>query len=126
LVEIAKNLPVDEASLMAIQGIGSKTVKRWGKELLTIVKANRNIKNAKPLWKVPRRLTPGQKQLANTLFDQLLQRATELGVSASLLGPRRDVGPLVTGDDSPLLHGWRHKAVGAELQKTLSTLLKPA
>ncbi|MDH3693384.1 MAG: ribonuclease D [Gammaproteobacteria bacterium] len=126
LVEIAKRLPADKASLTAINGIGSKTADRWSKEILLIVKANQGIRNAKALWPALKRLTPGQKQITNDLFEQLQQRAAALGICASLLGPRRDISPLVTGDDSPLLHGWRYQAVGADLQKTMLKKTKPA
>ncbi len=126
LVDVARTLPTDQASLAQIKGIGAKTVQRWGKELLMIVRANTGIKNAKALWPTLKRLTPKQKNITNELFDQLKRRASALGICASLLGPRRDISPLVVGEDSPLLRGWRYNAVGAELQKTLARLTKPA
>jgi len=125
LVEIAKRLPTDEASLTTINGIGPKTAERWGKELLLIVKANKGIDNAKALWPELKRLSPKQKKMTNELFEQLQQRADALGICATLLGPRRDISPLITGEDTPLLHGWRYKAVGVELEKTLARLTKP-
>jgi ribonuclease D len=84
LVEMAENPPKDKARLAKVDGLGHRFVRRWGDQVLGVVKRP----DPSPPWKkMPRQSEPGaevvkrQKRLA-AVRDRL---ASELGIEAGLL-----------------------------------------
>lgn len=65
--------------------------------------------------------------IASVLHGVVRMQAQAMDLSAGLLGARRDIDELVRlrlageldGSDHPLLHGWRHRAVGSDLLRLL-------
>lgn len=122
LVEVARRAPTDGASLGAIRGLGDRAVGRFGEGILAAVRQGLAVpEEERPRLAKRRRPGKGSAQLADLMGVLVRVRAREHGVAPTLLATRDDLEKLADGEreESPLLTGWRHTLVGAELEALL-------
>lgn len=122
LVEVARRAPTDGASLGAIRGLGDRAVGRFGEGILAAVRQGLAVpEEERPRLAKRRRCGKGSAQLADLMGVLVRVRAREHGVAPTLLATRDDLEKLADGEreESPLLTGWRHTLVGAELEALL-------
>lgn len=122
LVEVARRLPPDRESLVAIRGVSGKLPHELRTPVLAAVQEGLALPpEALPRFDArPRRSldVDGAVDLAAALVRV---RAKEHGVATPLLASRSDLERLAGGEreDSVLLQGWRKHIVGDELVRLL-------
>ncbi|MEW6331458.1 MAG: ribonuclease D [Pseudomonadota bacterium] len=115
LVETALVAPASPETLGRIDGIGGPTARKWGEEILQVVRRARELKPER-LWEEPQRLDRRQQALYEQLQARVRAVAAEMKISATLLAPRRELLKLIAGDGSgSLARGWRRALIGEEL-----------
>ncbi len=121
LLDLAKQMPTDEARLRRIRGLEEGSVQRYGAGLLNhIAEAKRLPKERWPTLKEGQRLPPGQEPLVDLLMALLRERCQQQSISPSAVAGRRELERLVLGEsDISLLHGWRAAIAGKALQALL-------
>ncbi len=122
IIDIARRVPKDLATLGQIRGLEGRTLERHGEKLLSLVEqACRLPREAWPQRPRVTRLTPQQDAVVDLMMAIVRTRGAEHDVSTALLGNRKALEALVAGaEDSPLLQGWRALLVGRELQALLA------
>ena len=104
--------------LAALQVLPPKTLDRHGRELLTVVAQARD--GGAPALALEHIPSDAQKARTQQLLNRVREVAHQLGIPASLLGPRADVESVALHAeraDVPLLQGWRREVVGEALLK---------
>ena len=90
--------------------------------MLQVIRESESVE-ALLLWEKPSPLTWEQGKVCRKLMQTLRDYAEAVGVSAGMLGSRRDVEPLVKGKrDLPLLSGWRKQVIGDELLRLAESM----
>jgi len=103
------------ADVQGIDGLDGRFIDRWGDDIVDLLRDAVDDDDT-PLAVTGRRLTVEENALRKKLMAALRNRAKELNVTPSLLGNRAEVERLIRNpDQSALLTGWRHGAIGAEL-----------
>ena len=121
LLELAKLQPVNLADLSKIRNINERSVNRYGKILCELIDAARQ-RLPKPLKEKDRPIkkTPQHEAVMDVLNALVRIRAEENSLNPVILATRKDLEQLLFGEeDCPLLHGWRYKMAGKELQGLL-------
>ncbi|HRD50210.1 MAG: ribonuclease D [Candidatus Competibacter sp.] len=120
LVELTRRMPKTLDDLQHIRGLPPATWQRHGETLLARIAAAR----AEPpeQWPTPSRrllLNPEQEAQVDDLLTLITTRANQYHIPIRSVANREDVERLLTGEDSPLRHGWRAALIGRELQADL-------
>lgn len=121
LLELAKLQPVTMNDLAKIRNINERSVNRYGKVLCELIDAARQ-RPPKPLKEKdrPAKKTQHHEAIMDVLNAVVRIRAEENSLNPVILATRKELEQLLFGDeDSPLLHGWRYKMAGQELQGLL-------
>ena len=121
LLELAKLQPVTRSELSKIRNINERSVNRYGKTLCELIDAARQ-RPPKPLKEKdrPTKKTQQHEAVMDVLNAIVRIRAEENSLNPVILATRKDLEQLVFGEeDCPLLHGWRYKMAGMELQGLL-------
>ena len=122
LAEIASNHPQDMAALRAVDGVTEIFVRHNGKEILSLLRMEREPTNGEVVWRARPPLSSQQQHSCNKLMGIVRQVADDSGIAAPLLATRREVEALVRGDtDLQLLSGWRNQVVGERLKTYLDS-----
>jgi ribonuclease D len=118
LLDLARRQTGARKDLLAVDGLGPRSVERHGRALLAAIRRGR----ASPVApEAPPRLPTSARAWVADLLARLQQVAREAGVPPRLLASRAEVEALVawrlTGDparepDLPLLAGWRRQVAG--------------
>lgn len=122
LVEVARRAPLDRVALGTIRGVGDRAVGRFGDGIISAVREGLAVpEDERPRLEKRRRPAKGSAQLADLMAVIVRVRAREHGVAPTLLATRDDLESLADGtrSDNPLLTGWRHTLVGAELESLM-------
>ncbi len=121
LLDLAKQMPTDEARLRRIRGLEDGSVQRHGAGLLKLIgEAKQLPKEEWPTLKEGQRLVPQQEPLVDLLMALLRERCRQQSITPSAVAGRRELEQLVLGvSDIPLLHGWRAAIAGQALQSLL-------
>jgi len=122
LKEIVASVPRDAAALGAVPGLAAGVAERSGKELLDLVRA---ADIAEPPPPLPRRgrPDPAWTEAVKRLGAVIREAATETGISAEVLAPRRELERLAAGhQDVGALRGWRRGVIGERLIDALKTV----
>ena len=122
LLELAKLQPVTLTDLGKIRNINERSVNRYGKVLCELIDAARQ-RPPKPLKEKDNAVKKTQQHDAvmDVLIAVVRSRAEENSLNPIILATRKDLEQLLFGDaDCPLLHGWRYKMAGQELQGLLN------
>lgn len=123
LLTLAKRAPTSVSKLTQIRGLDSQLIANFGKTLVTLIREA--TETAPDTWpqveNANLRLSLQQEALADLLMCALRTRADEENISPSVIGSRRDIEKLVTGQRRlALLTGWRRKVVGKDLLRMLA------
>jgi ribonuclease D len=118
LLEIARQLPENMATLRAVDGLPAKLVDRAGVELLAIVARSAEDEHD---YRPPPAPDERQKKLLKTLQATVRDCADELGISPELVASRRELSALVLSGstDSRVFRGWRRPLIGERLLQLL-------
>lgn len=119
LKEIVASVPRDAAALAVIGEMPEGVAQRSGAELLALV---REAEIPEPPPPLPRRERPDAAFTAavKRLAELTRQAASETGISAEVLAPRRELERLAGGDQAvAVLSGWRRAVVGERLLRAL-------
>jgi ribonuclease D len=121
LLDLAKQMPADEARLRRIRGLEEGSVQRHGATLLRLIDEAKGVpKEQWPTLKEGIRLQPEQEPLVDVLMALLRERCQQQRITPSAVAGRRELERLMLGEtDIPLLHGWRAAIAGNDLQALL-------
>ncbi|MGY6276632.1 ribonuclease D [Methylomonas sp. MgM2] len=121
LLELAKLQPVTMPELNKIRNINERSVNRYGKTICALIEAARQ-NPPKPLKEKDRpvKKTQQHEAILDVLNAVVRIRAEENSLNPVILATRKDLEQLLFGEEScALLHGWRYKMAGKELQSLL-------
>jgi ribonuclease D len=118
LLDIAHNLPATMADLRRIDGLPAKLVNRAGDELLAVVARSADDNHQ---YQPPPAPNEQQKKLLKNMQAAVAGCAGELGISAELVAPRKELtAAILSGTtDSRVFQGWRRDLIGSELLRLL-------
>ncbi len=114
LVDLAKQMPKDEAELKHIRGLSDGLRNQHGSAITALIK---QAGNAKPeTFLVPPRktkLTPLQDAALDVLSAVAKSNATQLRINPTILAPRKSLEDLIKGNrDTLIMQGWRRQLIG--------------
>ncbi len=113
LLEIAHIRPTSRRALAAIPGLAESTIARAATEWLDIIA---NGENAVGDYERPPRPDEQQKSVLKRVLDVVATRAAELGISAEIVAPRKELVSALEGSrNSRVFRGWRRELVGNDL-----------
>jgi ribonuclease D len=117
LLDIARLAPEQPEKLLKIRSLQQKSVERYGKQILGLIKEGKQ-RQAEPLpdWKKRSKPTAQEEALADLLHAQLRLLADKQQINNTVLASRKELIALAQGDeDIAILQGWRREMAGAEL-----------
>lgn len=117
LIDLAKQMPADEAELKHIRGLSDGLRRHHGSAITAIIKEARD---AKPeTFIVPPRkvkLTPLQDAALDVLSAVAKSNATQLRINPAILAPRKSLEDLIKGNrDTLIMQGWRGQLIGSAI-----------
>ncbi len=117
LVEIARRKPADTAALAQVPDLPDKTARRYGDELLRIVRAAVKVDSRDyPRHDKALRLDDAELALGDCLMGLCRAIAADNGVALATLATRKDIDKLIVNRrSSRLLQGWRFAMAGEQL-----------
>jgi ribonuclease D len=119
LLEIAQARPTSRHALQAIPGVAESTAVRAGGEWLEIIASSATAVSD---YEPPPRPDEQQKSVLNRMVYAVAACAAELGISAEIVAPRKElVFALEGGRDSRVFRGWRRELVGKNLLAMLGS-----
>lgn len=116
ILDIARLAPQKVDALSGIRGLPPKTVERYGRKLIELVRAGAG-REPQPLPGRGRRARPGvqEEALADVLQAQLRLLADRHAINSTIIASRKDLLALIRGEKTHLLRGWRREIAGEEL-----------
>jgi len=113
VLELAIKNPQDTTALTAINGMPAVTARRSAKELLAVLATAKEIDDG---YRPPARPTETQKSLLKTMQAEVAAIADDLGISAELIAPKKELSAAMLGEcNSRVFTGWRRDIVGQRL-----------
>lgn len=122
LVEIARHKPLSVDALGKLRGVNERLLAKSGNELVALV-AQAVDSKPQPFPKVADRvrLAPGQEALVDAMQALVRLSGAHHALNPAVLTSRKALERLVLGNtDVDVLHGWRRKLVGEQLQDLLA------
>jgi ribonuclease D len=121
LIDIARHRPDNPDALGRIRGLHENTVKKYGTELLALVREAAGRKPAPfPRRKLRQRLTPVQDAAVDVMQALVRLVGEENRINPAVLANRNQLEQLLLGNrDVPVLQGWRKQLAGERLQRFL-------
>lgn len=118
LLDIARQLPGTIAALRHVDDLPAKLVSRAGEDLLAIVAKSADDRYD---YRPPPVPNEPQKKLLKTMQAAVARCAGELGISAELIAPRKELSAAILfGDtESRVFQGWRRPLIGEQLLQLL-------
>lgn len=114
LLEMAVKRPKTSDQLAGISGLAGRTVQRSADLFLDLIAAAEQDGSD---YVPPPRPNERQKKQLQKALSLAARRADELGVSAEILVPRKELSSALFGDrQSRVFRGWRRAVIGEELQ----------
>ena len=122
LLEIARHKPATAASLGKLRGLGDRLLDKFGEQLVALVVNAAGVKpQAFPGSDERVRLTPAQDALVDVMMALVRLGGARHALNPAMLASRKDLEKLALGAaDADVLHGWRRKLVGEQLQGLLA------
>lgn len=121
LIDLAKQMPVDESELKHIRGLSDGLRRQHGSAITALIKKARDTKPEKFI--IPPRkskLTSNQDASLDVLSAVVKTHATRLRINPSILAPRKSLEELITGKrDTAIMQGWRRQLIGQALCSVL-------
>ncbi len=113
LIDIAMTQPRDHKDLAKIEGLPESTIRRAGDQLLTILADSTHDESD---YQPPSRPDENQKSVLKKMQQLVAARAAELGVSAEIVAPRKELSAAMLGEtESRVFRGWRRDVAGNDL-----------
>ena len=121
LLDLARHMPQNTASMQRIRGLEEGMIKRHGTALLDTLSAGKEVpKEQWPTAKKGTRLPAEQESLVDVMMALLRERCREQAISPGAVAGRRELEKLIMGErEIPLLHGWRAAIAGESLLSLL-------
>ncbi len=122
LLELARRQPKDHQALNRIRGLEEGARRRWGSELIALIReARERPREQWPQEEKRPQLSLEQEGLVDALMALLRLVASENRISPASLASRRELERIVCGErDSPVLQGWRRELCGVRLEAFLA------
>lgn len=119
LKDIVALVPRSAAALAAIPGLPAGVAQRSGAEILDLVR-EAGISDPPPPLPTRGRPDPELTAMVKRLAELTREAASDTGISAEVLAPRRELERLAAGArDVAVIAGWRRKVVGEALLNAL-------
>ncbi|MBT8098512.1 MAG: ribonuclease D [Gammaproteobacteria bacterium] len=118
LIELAKTLPTELATLKEFDGLAEGLIRRAGMDILgAISSSDGDDTNYQP----PSRPQEADKALLKVLQREVAECAADLGLAAETLAAKRDLTAIVLDGNgsSKVLEGWRHAVIGERLESLI-------
>ncbi len=123
LMAVARLESIDSSSLENINELSSGQARRWLNPIQKVI-STMDVPQNEVVWPRERPMTRVQSDHCKKMMKKIRERAMTIGMSASLIATRKDVEAVVRGErGSPLVTGWRRKALGDSLTEELESLL---
>ena len=121
LIEIARHRPVSVAALGKLRGLNERLVSKSGAELVAVVAQALDSKPQPFPNAADRvRLTPIQDALVDAMLALVRLSGAQHALNPAVLASRKELEKLALGNaDTDVMHGWRRKLVGEQLQALL-------
>ncbi len=122
LLEIARRVPTDSASLQSVRGLNEQVARRNADDILKAIRRGQDVPDDElPKIAKRKRLEGDVSDVADLLSALLRLRAKEHGVAATLIATRDELERFAAGEreENPLGSGWRHTLVGEELAELM-------
>lgn len=117
VLQLAVSNPDSKAALAAISGMPAATAQRSATELLAVLAS---AKDGDLSYAPPARPTEQQKMLLKTMHAEVAKIATDLGIAAELIAPKKELSAIMLGErDARVFTGWRRDVVGQRLLEML-------
>jgi len=122
LVDIARHRPASVEALGKLRGLGDRLLGKSGSELVALVAGAAGVRPQPFPDSAGRvRLTPAQEALVDVLQALVRLGGERHALNPAVLASRKDLEQLALGNgDAAVLHGWRRKLVGEQLQALLA------
>ena len=121
LIDICFRQPANIDELSKIESLNKGVADHSGQQLLEILCEAQEAEGKTPIWGKHIPLDSDQKQLVKMIMKKMQEVAEDHQIGQSLLGNRRDVEDLVSGNhQSPLLQGWRYQLLGQLVEGELA------
>lgn len=122
LLEIARHKPATAEALGKLRGLGDRLLDKFGEQLVALVVNAAGVKpQAFPGSDERVRLTPAQDALVDVMMALVRLGGARHALNPAMLASRKDLEKLALGAaDADVLHGWRRKLVGEQLQALLA------
>jgi ribonuclease D len=122
LLEIARHKPATAEALGKLRGLGDRLLDKFGDQLVALVVNAAGVKpQAFPGSDERVRLTPAQDALVDVMMALVRLGGARHALNPAMLASRKDLEKLALGAaDADVLHGWRRKLVGEQLQALLA------
>jgi ribonuclease D len=122
LLEIARHKPATAEALGKLRGLGDRLLDKFGEQLVALVVNAAGVKpQAFPGSEERVRLTPAQDALVDVMMALVRLGGARHALNPAMLASRKDLEKLALGAaDADVLHGWRRKLVGEQLQALLA------
>jgi ribonuclease D len=121
LVEIARHKPVSVDALGKLSGLNERLVSKSGNELVALVAQAMDSQPQPFPGAADRvRLTPAQDALVDVMLALVRLSGAQHALNPAVLASRKTLEKLALGHtDTDVMHGWRRKLVGEQLQALL-------
>lgn len=121
LIDLAKQRPESLEALSRVRGLGDRTLKRRGQDILRIITAS-SERQVQPLpaYIKSKKLDHDQEAIVDLMSALVNIRAIENELNPALLVSRKLLQKIASGDGiEETLSGWRYKILGMDLQSLL-------
>ena len=120
LYALAEHCPQNQDQLQEAISDQNKFIKRYGVELIEVIKTQLTELSSEQVWTQPQRMEPAEVKQVKHLMKRLDELSEKLGVAKTMLSTKRDIEQLVLGNTSTrLFRGWREETVGKPLAEIL-------
>lgn len=117
LIDLAKQMPSDEAELKHIRGLSDGLRRRHGESLVKMIQKARGTEPQNLI--IPARknkLTPLQDAALDVLSAVAKSHAIQLQINPAVLAPRKSLEDLIKGQrETLIMQGWRAELIGQNI-----------
>ncbi len=121
LLELARRQPGDHQALGKIRGLEMGTRRRYGSEILSLIRTARGLPAEQwPIASKRTRLSPEQESMVDVMMGLMRLVAKNNRISLASLATRKELERFVAGElNTPLMQGWRAELCGNKLRAFL-------
>jgi len=118
LLELATNQPSNIDELTRVDGLPPNMIRRVGDSLLAVIRESATDNDD---YEPPARPDEAQKTLLKEMQTCVADCATDLGLTAEIVAPRKELFAAIASSDreSRVFTGWRREIIGEQLLKLM-------